>query len=188
VYLFLIPLLVGFALNLVSVFTTAFCRRWGERRGRLATMILRNVLGIPLWVVGLCLAVRVKSPMLFVVTATMEVLAWLLVAMGSVVILTALVALRARAAMPSTRDTLVEHGLYAHVRHPIYAAMLLEFAGIVVMKPTPPVGVACALGVVWLCAQARCEELDLLQRVAGYRAYMSRVRRFLPRFRARAPG
>lgn len=45
-YLFLIPLLLGFALVGASTFTAAYCHRWGERRSELATSILRNYLGI----------------------------------------------------------------------------------------------------------------------------------------------
>jgi protein-S-isoprenylcysteine O-methyltransferase Ste14 len=38
--------------------TTAFARRWDPLRSRLATLVLSNVLGIPLWAVGVVLAVR----------------------------------------------------------------------------------------------------------------------------------
>jgi protein-S-isoprenylcysteine O-methyltransferase Ste14 len=186
-YLFLIPLLAGFAFNLASAFTAAFCRRWGERRGRTATFVLRNILGIPLWAVGICFAVRLPAPPLFAATSTSAILAWLLLGAGAIVIIAALFALRMRAALPSTRDTLAEHGVYARVRHPIYAGMVLEFGGIVLAKPTLPVAVACALGLVWLSFQARFEEADLLERVPGYRAYMGRVPRFLPRIRPRGP-
>ena len=54
-YVFLIPLLLGFALNSASAFTAAYSRRWGEWRGQLASVLLRDVLGIPMWVVGLAL-------------------------------------------------------------------------------------------------------------------------------------
>src|SRR3989304_2719198 len=51
-YAFLFPLVLGFLLGGASAFTAAFSRRWGERRGQMATMILRNALGIPLWIFG----------------------------------------------------------------------------------------------------------------------------------------
>lgn len=183
--LFLAPLLLGFAIGATSAFTTAFSRRWGERRGQQITFVLRNVLGIPLWVVGLGLAVRTRSPALFGFTRVTESLAWLLLAGGSVIQVFALFALRLRAAMPSTRDTLVQHGLYAHIRHPIYAALLLEFAGLVLLRPTQAAALACTIGVGWVLIQARLEELDLLQRLPAYREYMKRVPRFLPRTRAK---
>jgi protein-S-isoprenylcysteine O-methyltransferase Ste14 len=183
--LFLAPLLLGFAIVAASAFTTAFSRRWGERRGQQISFVLRTVLGIPLWVVGLGLAVRTRSPALFGFTRVTESLAWLLLAGGSVIQVVALFALRLRAAMPSTRDTLVQHGLYAHIRHPIYAGLLLEFAGLVLLRPTQAAALACAIGVGWVLIQARLEELDLLQRLPAYREYMKRVPRFLPRTRAR---
>jgi len=181
--LFLVPLVLGFALDAASAFTAGFSRRWGERRGQQVTFILRNVFGIPLWVVGLGLAVRTRSLAVFSVTPVAEVVGWLLLAGGSAIQVFALFALRSRAAMPSTRDTLVEQGLYAHIRHPIYAAILLEFAGLVLLKPTQAVALACAIGFGWVLVQARCEEKDLLQRLPAYREYMTRVPRFLPRVR-----
>jgi len=182
---FLVPLVLGFAIDAASAFTTAFSRRWGERRGQQVTFVLRNVLGIPLWVVGLALAVRARSPVLFGVTGATETMAWLLLAGGSVIQVLALLALRSRAAMPSTRDTLVEHGPYAHIRHPIYAGLLLDFAGVVLVRPTRAAALACAIGVGWVFIQARLEEADLLQRLPPYREYMRRVPRFMPRVRAR---
>jgi protein-S-isoprenylcysteine O-methyltransferase Ste14 len=182
---FLIPLLAGFVFDAASAFTAAFCRRWGERRGQLVTAVLRNVLGIPLWVIGLGLAVRAPSPALFAPGAPLEAVGWLLLALGGVVQLLALAALRRRAAVPSLRDTLVQHGPYAHLRHPIYAGLLLEFAAILLVRPSQTVGLASALGIGWVMLQAKLEELDLLERLPPYREYMTRVPRFVPRLRRR---
>ena len=55
-YGFLILLLVGFALAGASAFTAAYSQCWGERGGQPATSILRNFLGIPLWLFGFILA------------------------------------------------------------------------------------------------------------------------------------
>jgi protein-S-isoprenylcysteine O-methyltransferase Ste14 len=85
-----------------------------------------------------------------------------------------------RAAMPSVRDTLEVRGLYAHVRHPMYGSMLLEFVGLALLNPTLAVALACALGIGWVVLQVRLEELDLLQRLPAYREYMERVPRFVP--------
>ncbi len=183
--LFLVPLVLGFALDAASSFTTAFSRRCGERRGQQITFVLRNVLGIPLWVAGLGLAVRTRSPVVLSSTPVAEGLGWLLFGGGSAIQILALFALRWRAAAPSTRDTLVQQGLYAHTRHPIYAGLLLEFAGLVLVRPTQAAALACAIGVAWVHIQARLEELDLLQRLPSYREYMQRVPRFLPRIHAR---
>jgi len=183
--LFLAPLVLGFVLDTASAFTTAFSRRWGERRGQQITFVLRNVLGIPLWVAGLGVAVRTRSPVIFSSTPVAEVLGWLLLAGGSAVQILALFALRWRAAAPSTRDTLVEHGPYAHIRHPIYAGLLLEFAGLILVRPTQAAALACTIAVGWVLVQARCEEADLVQRLPAYREYVKHVPRFLPRMHAR---
>lgn len=180
---FLILLIAGFACNSASAFTAAFSRRWGERRGRLLTGVLRNVLGIPIWVVGLVLAVRAPSPLFFPRNMAATALGWLFLLAGSAVQVLALAALRTRAALPSTRDTLVERGPYAHLRHPIYAGLLLQFAGIVLVRPTWTSALACGLGALWAVLQAKLEELDLVQRLPAYRAYLTRVPRFVPRLR-----
>jgi len=184
----LITLLVGFTCNSASAFTAAFSRRWGARRGSWLTFVLRNILGIPLWVVGLGLAVRSPSPALFAATAIFDALGWVLLATGCAVQLLALVSLRGRAAKPSVTDALVEHGIYRYIRHPIYAGLLLEFAALVLVKPRRLVALACALGALWAYLQVRFEERDLLQRMPAYRDYLARVPRFLPRTRVRRPG
>jgi protein-S-isoprenylcysteine O-methyltransferase Ste14 len=184
----LVLLLAGFACNAASAFTTAYSRRWGERRGQLVTGVLRNLLGIPVWVAGLILAVRAPSPSLFARGPATDVLGWLLLLGGSAVQAWALVALRRRAALPSTRDTLVERGPYGWLRHPIYAGLLLDFVAIVLVKPTRASALACALGAAWAMLQARLEEIDLVQRLPPYRAYMGRVPRFVPRSRRRGHG
>jgi protein-S-isoprenylcysteine O-methyltransferase Ste14 len=182
-----LPLLAGFGFNAASAFTTAFTRRWGERAGRLVTVVLRNVLGIPIWTVGIVLAVRSPSPALWTPATMLVVAGWLLLGLGSLLQVLAVAVLRRSAAAPSIRDALVEHGPYARLRHPIYAGLLLQFAAIVLVRPRAPVIWACSIGAGWAFLQARLEELDLLQRLPGYAAYMTRVPRFMPR-RSAGPG
>ena len=181
-YLFLIPLIVGFACNLASAFTNAFSQRWGQRRGTFVTFMLRNVFGIPVWAIGFGLAIHAPSPALFASPGVVEITAWLVIAAGCSIILIALATIRSRAAMPSTRDVLVQNGIYAHVRHPIHSGTFLEFLGLLLLKPTLTVALACILGSVWVFLQTKLEEFDLLQRMPIYREYMNRVPRFLPRF------
>ena len=180
--MFLIPLLLGFALNSASAFTAAYSRRWGERVGRWVTVLLRDVLGIPLWVLGLAMAMATPSDLVLSSGPASEVLAWLLIGAGCAEVAAGLLALGRRAAAPSLRDTLVERGVYAWVRHPLYGGVILEFAGLALLRPTQAVVLACLLGIAWAPIQARLEELDLVQRMPAYRAYMERVPRFIPRF------
>ncbi len=181
--MFLIPLLMGLACTSASAFTAFYSRRWGPRNGQLLSTILRNVLGLPVWVVGLALAFREPAPYLFTPGAAIEVAAWLLIVIGCALMTWALLSLRRRAFMPSVQDTLICNGLYGHIRHPIYSGLLLEFFGLILLQPTPPVLLACAIGLSWTLIQARLEELDLLQRLPAYRQYMEQVPRFVPRLR-----
>ena len=184
-FLFVIPLLLGFASVGTSAFTAAYSRWWGKQRGELATSILRNYLGIPLGVWGFLLAWFQSAPFLFIGGGAAKSLGWLLIIAGSVPFIWGHIVLGRPTGWPSVRDSLVRHSLYAYVRHPIYAGGLLICVGGVLLKPTSTVAVACALGFVWLIVQARLEEIDLVQRRPAYRDYMNQVPRFVPRLRRR---
>jgi protein-S-isoprenylcysteine O-methyltransferase Ste14 len=180
VLVFLIPLLLGFASNLASAFTTAFSHRWGSRRGRLVTVILRNITGIPLWALGFMLAFGMLSRPLFNASLVVRVSGWLLVGVGAVVICVALYSIRSKAVAPTMDDALVEHGLYAWMRHPIHSGTLLEFIGLFLTRPTLAVLTACVLGIAWVLLQTYFEERDLLKRMPVYSIYMRRVPAFFP--------
>lgn len=179
------PLLLGFASVGASAFTAAFSRWWAERRGELVTSILRNFLGIPLAVVGFILAWLQPAPGLFIAGSVAKSLGWLLVISGSVPFVWGHAVLGSPTGWPSIRDTLLRDGLYAYVRHPIYAGGLLMFVGGGLLKPTITVVAACALGFIWLIVQAKLEEIDLVERVPEYREYKDQVPRFIPRLWAR---
>ncbi len=182
-YLFLIPLLLGFALVGASAFTAAYSQRWGERGGQMATSILRNCLGIPLGFVGFVLAWVQPESGLFVAGTAVKTLGWLLVLVGSIPFIWGHVVLGRRTGWPSVWDTVERRSLYAHVRHPIYVGGILVFVGLAVLRPTSTVILACGAGAGWLIVQALLEEIDLVQRLPAYRKYMEQVPRFLPRFR-----
>jgi protein-S-isoprenylcysteine O-methyltransferase Ste14 len=179
---FLVPLLTGFFFNCASAFTYYYSRLLGERRGRITCVVLRDVLGIPVWVIGYVMAVRTPSAYLYNPTFLTSVLAWVLILAGGVVILLGLKALKWRAAAPSSQDTLVVQGVYAQIRHPLYSGMILELTGLFFYIPSITVLVACVLGLLWVMIEARLEEMDLVQRMAGYREYMQQVPRFVPKF------
>ncbi len=181
--LFIIPLVLGFAFNLASAGTTAFSRRWGERRSSLITVVLRDILGIPIWATGFVLAVRTPSPTLLASPIAIQIIGWLSLAIGGAIILAALLTIGWRAAAPSAQDTLVHKGIYTYVRHPIYTGMFLEFIGVFLIIPTQTVALASVLGGVWVLAQTKLEEIDLLQRLPEYREYLRQTPRFLPRLR-----
>jgi len=180
-FLFLVPLLTGFFFNCASAFTSYYTKLLGEHWGRITCVVLRDVLGIPVWAIGYVMAVRSPSAYLYKPTFLTSVLAWLLILAGGVVIFLGVKSLKWRAAAPSVRDTLVTHGIYSQIRHPLYSGMILELIGLFILLPTITVLVACVLGLLWVMIQARLEEMDLLQRLPVYLEYMQRVPRFVPR-------
>jgi protein-S-isoprenylcysteine O-methyltransferase Ste14 len=180
-YAFLVPILIGFVANLASAFTSVYSAKWGERRGTLLTVLLRDIFGIPVWGLGFAAAAATKSPNIFNPTMISTAAGWLLIMAGAAVIVIALATIRFRAAAPTARDALAKSGIYARVRHPIHAGTILEFLGILLVRPGSALALACALGLVWVLLQTRFEEWDLVRRIPGYRDYMERVPRFIPR-------
>src|SRR3990172_1590967 len=176
-------IVTGFALVGASAFTAYYSKLWGEKGGQMATIILRNLLGIPLWFTGFVLAWLEPSPFLFDSNITFKLIGVFLIIIGSIPFIWGHIELGWRTHMPSVKDTLVRHGLYAYVRHPIYAGGFLLLAGIALLRPTYSFVIACILGEAWLMIQARFEEIDLLQRMPDYRKYMEEAPRFVPRFR-----
>jgi methanethiol S-methyltransferase len=184
-YLFLIPLLLGFALGGASAFTATYSRRWGERRGALVTAILRNFLGIALWLVGYILAWLQYAPLFFTPNVVTKSLSWLIIFAGAILVSWGHLMLGWRAHFPSMQDTVVRHGMYARVRHPIYTGIFLSLVGFILLNPALPVAVASAVAIGFFILIARLEEIDLMQRQSEYREYMKEVPRFVPKLRKR---
>jgi protein-S-isoprenylcysteine O-methyltransferase Ste14 len=182
-FLFLVILIIGFVFNLASAFTSVYSSKWGARTGSIVTVLLRDILGIPVWGSGFALAAISKSPMLFSPGIATVVTGWILITAGAAVIVIALWTIRIRAAAPTARDALAETGIYARIRHPIHAGTVLEFIGLLLVRPSGALTLACALGLAWVLLQTRFEEWDLLRRIPEYRGYMDRVPRFFPRLR-----
>lgn len=83
--------------------------------------------------------------------------------------------------MPRPRDdaVLVEGGIYAHVRHPIYAGLILgAFGWCAVTRSLPDIGVALLLAI-YLDQKSRREEAWLADRYPEYGAYRARTRHFV---------
>lgn len=82
--------------------------------------------------------------------------------------------------LPSSAARLRTTGIYAYVRHPIYSALLLGGAGVVMLGGRlTRVGVWLALlGLLWF--KARLEERKLAARFPGYRAYAAGTPRLVP--------
>ena len=82
---------------------------------------------------------------------------------------------------PVESGTMVEHGLYRLVRHPIYTAVIIGMIGIAV-RGGDWVSLALALGLApFFYAKSTFEERHLLEHYPGYAAYQRRVpRRLVP--------
>jgi protein-S-isoprenylcysteine O-methyltransferase Ste14 len=72
-------------------------------------------------------------------------------------------------------------GLYAHVRHPQYLALMVASAGMVLIWPRFLVLIGFIAIVFVYAALARAEERICRARYPGYASYLERTGRFLPR-------
>jgi protein-S-isoprenylcysteine O-methyltransferase Ste14 len=81
---------------------------------------------------------------------------------------------------PRSDGRLVESGIYARLRHPIYAGLMLAGIGWSVLTASlPAFGVALLLAA-FLDTKARREEAWLLDHYPGYADYRRRSKRFVP--------
>lgn len=84
---------------------------------------------------------------------------------------------------PNPQLGLIQTGVYAAIRHPMYLGLMLLTLGLAIFSmKRGALGVAVAL-VVFFNLKAREEERRLLQRYPEYADYMRRTGRFLPRWR-----
>jgi protein-S-isoprenylcysteine O-methyltransferase Ste14 len=120
--------------------------------------------------------------LVFRLTAFLTVLGWILILAGAVPVVIGHLYVGIRSHLPSVRDKLVQHGIYACVRHPIYAGGLVVMPGLALIRPSLTILVASTLVFAWLFVQAHLEEIDLVQRIPEYREYMLQVP-LIPRFR-----
>ena len=80
---------------------------------------------------------------------------------------------------PVETGSMIEHGPYRLVRHPIYTAVIIGMVGIAV-RGGDVVGVLLALGLIpFFYAKCGFEERHLVDRFPDYATYQGRVRRRL---------
>ena len=95
---------------------------------------------------------------------------------------------RNRTPYPQPREDseLVQRGIYARVRHPIYTSVMLASLGwALIWQSAAACGAALVL-MPFFHAKARREECWLREMFPGYADYARRVPRFIPRIRAAA--
>ncbi len=84
---------------------------------------------------------------------------------------------------PRSDSELVQQGIYAHLRHPLYASVLLGSLGWALWWQSGASALAALALWPFFEAKARCEERRLRKMFPAYTAYAQRVPRFIPRFR-----
>lgn len=114
-----------------------------------------------------------------------------MIAMGSILFvvgayfgITAVIVLgRNRTPYPQPRDgsELVQRGIYARVRHPLYTSVMLVSFGWAAIWQSSPSLAAALTTMAFFHAKARREERWLSKRFPGYPDYAKRVPRFIPR-------
>jgi len=86
---------------------------------------------------------------------------------------------------PKTAGRLIVHGAYRHVRHPMYVALLIAGAGLVLRDPVISRVLAYVALIVVLNLKARIEERAMRAHHRGYAAYCARTPRWVPFARSR---
>ena len=82
---------------------------------------------------------------------------------------------------PRPNGSFVCHGIYARVRHPLYASVILIALGWALYWQSGPALVAALALIPFFYAKTRQEERWLHQRFPDYAAYARRVPRFFPK-------
>lgn len=89
---------------------------------------------------------------------------------------------------PDEQTDLVTTGLYARVRHPIYALSILLMLCTLAVAPIWPVAAMAVIHIALMITKAHNEEQFLARRHgAPYLRYLQRTGRFVPRRRAATP-
>ncbi len=84
---------------------------------------------------------------------------------------------------PHDGNRLVTHGIYRHLRHPLYASLIFFAAGWALWSQSWPALVAAVFLFIVLRTKAVREERLLLHRHPGYEQYARRTGSFLPVWR-----
>jgi protein-S-isoprenylcysteine O-methyltransferase Ste14 len=84
---------------------------------------------------------------------------------------------------PRPGSELVRHGIYAHVRHPLYACLMLASLGWALVWQSAAASLAALALIPFFRAKARREEQWLRDHFPGYAEYEHQVPRFVPRLR-----
>ena len=82
---------------------------------------------------------------------------------------------------PADHAELIQHGIYARIRHPLYTAVLLAGFGWALAWLSWPALLAAIALIPFFHAKSSREESYLRQKFKAYCEYEARTRRFIPR-------
>jgi protein-S-isoprenylcysteine O-methyltransferase Ste14 len=82
---------------------------------------------------------------------------------------------------PRVNSELIQGGIYARVRHPLYTSVMLASLGWALIWQSWPALIVALVLIPYFVAKARREEGWLREKFPGYADYEKRVPRFLPR-------
>ncbi len=85
------------------------------------------------------------------------------------------------APVPKASDSLVDRGIFAHIRHPIYLGVMLASFGVALLSASLDALVVAFCLVVFFVLKARYEEGQLTRKFPDYSSYQSRTGPFFPR-------
>lgn len=89
---------------------------------------------------------------------------------------------------PRADSELVQHGIYARVRHPLYTSVMLASLGWALIWQSVPAFAAALTLIPFFHAKARREERWLREQFPGYADYLRRVPRFVPGLKTKRLG
>jgi protein-S-isoprenylcysteine O-methyltransferase Ste14 len=81
---------------------------------------------------------------------------------------------------PAAHARLVQSGIYAKIRHPLYTSVILAGFGWALVWLSWPAALAAVAVIPFFHAKSRREEHLLRRKFPEYREYETRTRRFLP--------
>jgi protein-S-isoprenylcysteine O-methyltransferase Ste14 len=76
--------------------------------------------------------------------------------------------------------TMIVHGAYKYIRHPLYSTLLLGGGGVFLKNPSPLGGILFLLVYAAVFATAKAEESENLKKFADYASYMKTTKMFIP--------
>ncbi len=117
---------------------------------------------------------------------------WILMLLSIFLVVAGIVSLKLHGKAGAARDdgsfyefekttALVSSGIFAYIRHPMYASLLALTWGAYFQDPSPAGTIIAVLGSVFLFLTARTDERECLGFFGdAYAEYMRRTRRFIP--------